>query len=275
MSLQQVNQNFLCAPGDAPKATFTAYNTVTGAVLDISTATQISWTVREQASGAAVATLTKTGGAVTIVSGPAGTFQVAITAAITNALSGWYIHEAAVTLADGTIYTGTVGRMQVSVADWSYNPAAAATVPLFGTRFWIGDTIVNDQQLKDGEITFALNNNGNDPLLAAVDCLRSLASRYSRLVDTISPGELQTRYSSKSTAYAMRARELEALATKRGIGVTVFAGGISILSKDQYQQDPDRVLPSFNIGMMDAKLPLPQLAQELMTNPSPVGGGTP
>lgn len=251
-----LNADFLTFKGDDVSPIFTVVD-ADGVAVDISEATQISWGAQLTASDAQVLTLTKTGGAITFVTdGTDGKFQVAISAAQTNALDGWYQHLATITLAD-KVSTIAVGRMQVGVAPtWTYNAAQIADVPLFQVRRLLGDVIANDQQILDSEILFALTQRANI-YGAAADCARYIAAQYSRKVDTTSPGSIQTAYGAQARKYLDLAATLDRQSRSRGAGVMPFAGGISVSHKWEVQSNPDRVQPQFNLGMDDNFIPIP------------------
>lgn len=250
-----LNADFLTFKGDDVSPIFTVVD-ATGTAVNISAATQISWGCQLTADSGQALTLTKTGGAITFVTnGSDGKFTVAISAAQTQALDGWYQHLATITLA-GKISTVTVGRMQVGVKPtWTYNAAQIATVPLFQVRRLLGDVIANDQQIFDSEILFAITQRANI-YGAAADCARYIAGQYSRKMDTTSPGALVTAAGAQAKKYLDLAATLDRQSRSRGAGVMPFAGGISVRQKMEAQADTDRVQPQFNLGMDDNFIPV-------------------
>lgn len=264
----QFNQDFITFVGDDVFPIFTVQDS-SGAAIDISTVTQITWYCQQTDAGGALATRTKTAGQITFVTdGTDGKFQVDIPAAITATLEGIYQHIASITDASGYITTVTVGQMRVGPKpNWTYNPAKIADVPLFQVRRWLGDIIADDQQMPDSEILFAISQRSTI-LGAAADCARQLAAQYARKIDVTSPGSIQTAYGEQSKKYALLGKELDSMARARGAGITPYAGGISRMDKQNIQENTDRVQPAFNIGMTDNTLPVGQVGNETPQIPS-------
>ena len=129
---------------------------------------------------------------------------------------------------------------------WSYDPTTLSTNKTAQVRFLIGDTVQTSPQMQDEEIAFALTQRGS-PYGAAADVCRALAAKLSREADTVDK-DLRTMLSSKASAYARRARDLEIQGKARG-GAMPYAGGISIADKVQKELDLDRVAPDFNKNM--------------------------
>lgn len=136
---------------------------------------------------------------------------------------------------------------------WTYDPALLATSQLFQVRTLIADVNFNDQLLWDEQITFALTQRGNI-YSAAADCCRQIAAKYSRDID-ISEGLLRKTFSVRQRAFADRAGELDMRAKFTGKGLP-YAGGISRSDKQLREQNTDRVMPQFMIGLMDDWLPV-------------------
>lgn len=170
---------------------------------------------------------------------------------------------------------------------WTYNSALFSTSTASSNtmivRRLIGDVLVGDQQLQDGEINYAVAQFAN-LWLAGAECCRWISAQYSRKVDLVQ-GELKTNYSMQATAYGLRARELTEQGMGRGAGAMPYAGGISASDKGAVVSDPDRVTPQFNIGMQDNLIPTGVgSANETPGNPSggngndgtgPAGSSTP
>lgn len=148
---------------------------------------------------------------------------------------------------------------------WTYDPTqlgtGSATDTLMQVRLLIEDVKAADEQLQDQEIAWVINQFSN-VYLAAAQCCRLLAARYSRDVDTVE-GELRTLYSARQRAYAARGVEYQQFGMSRG-GAVPYAGGTSITDKINQAENTDRVPPDFNRGMFDDLLPV-----------SPVGNQTP
>lgn len=248
------SQDFKTYAGDAAVPVFTVEDAA-GAPLDISQATQISWTARRTADAAPTLNKTKTGGpgGITFVTdGTDGKFQVALAAADTAALTGYYLHVAVVTDAFNSPSTVATGRMSVGVAPvWTYS-GDPTTTPKDAVRFLVGDTVEADPQVMDPEITFALTQRASPYGAAAVIC-RALAARLAREADTVDK-DIRTTLSQRSKAYLMMASDYEMQASFRS-GASPYAGGISIADRSRQIGNTDRVQPNFNIGMTDNYIP--------------------
>lgn len=263
------NQDFLTFAGDDVFPIFTVYDP-NGNIVDISTVTDIQWYAKKTADDVVPeASASKVGGTIAFVTnGIDGKFQVTLTKVVTAALSGNYQHIAKIIDGLGNVTTVTVGTMKVGIKPtWNYDAASVSTSPLMAVRLWVGDVNPNDQQLQDSEILYFISQKSS-VIGAAADCARSIAARYSRMVDTTSPGNLQTHYSQRATAYMKMSVELASEARKRGAGVMPYAGGISVVDKTTIQQNNDRVQPSFNIGMTDNQIPVGQIGNQTPTLPN-------
>lgn len=265
-----LNQDFVTYAGDDVSPVFTVYDSA-GAIVNISAVTEITWQAKDTRTGTALLTLTKTGGRIAFVTnGTDGKFQVNLTAANTTTLADGTFYHVASIVAGGAVTTVTVGRLMVN-AGWSYNPAKVSTVALFGVRLLIGDTIVDDPQLQDQEILFAISQR-TDLYGAAAECAGYIAARFSRKVDTTSPGPISTRYSEQAKQYLALQSKLETSSKSRGGGAFIYAGGISISDKIDVLSDSDRVQPSFVIAMTDNTIPVAQVGNENLTLPAPSAG---
>lgn len=130
---------------------------------------------------------------------------------------------------------------------WTYsgNPGASAKDQ---TRFLIGDTDKSDPQLLDGEIEWVLSQYNNTPLNAAIRCIETIMTKYSRQVDE-SVGQVKISFSQRLKAYqAMQAVLLTRLARE---DATPYAGGISVCDVITQDQNSDRVRPDFTKHMME------------------------
>lgn len=267
-----LNQDFVTYSGDTVSPIFTVLNS-SNVAIDISTVSEITWKLRpEDVDAAALVTKTKTAGQITFVTdGTDGKFQVAITAADTATLSGYYLHEAQITDGSGNVTTVTVGRMQVGlVPTWTYNPAQLATNSVYQVRLLLGDTRYADQQMQDQEIEWYISQYGNI-WSAAANAARGLAAQFSRLVDTMQ-GDLRTLYGQKARNYLAMAANLDMQAKGRG-GAYVYAGGISNQDKEQQVEDTDRVPPNFLLRMNDNLLPVAPVGQQTVGAPLPAASG--
>lgn len=246
----EANQDFITYQGDDVAPVFTVRDG-SGAIVNISSVSNITWIARRNLQDAAVLTKTKAGGEITFVTdGTDGQFQVEIDAADTTALSGYYVHQASITDANGNITTVTVGRMQVGLPPaWTYDATQLATSTLYQVRRLVGDVLVGDQQLTDPEVLQAINLWPGSIYLAAAECCRNIAAQYSRRPDLVQ-GELKTNYSQLAKAYMDRAAEMESRGNMIA-GAMPYAGGIDVDDKNAVAADPNRVPPAFNIGMDD------------------------
>ncbi len=153
---------------------------------------------------------------------------------------------------------------------WTYNPALlAANDPLTVLRLLIEDVKSGDPQMQDEEILW-VNGQFTNQYLAAAQCCRILAARYSRDVDTVQ-GELRILYSARQRAYASRVVEYQNLGMLRGAGAMPYAASISIAAKTNQVENTDRVPPQFNLGMDDNLLPIGPVGNQTPTPGLPDG----
>lgn len=139
---------------------------------------------------------------------------------------------------------------------WSYSPSDLNTTTASGrlnsVRLLVGDTDTNDQLVQNEEVMFALGQANNNVYYAAAWVCRSIAAKFSRMVDTTLDGALSARYGSRAKQYQQLAVQVEAQGKKTsGKSLGVFAGGITNSSMDVANQDPDRVTPAFAINQFD------------------------
>jgi hypothetical protein len=150
---------------------------------------------------------------------------------------------------------------------WTYDPTqligTSSTNMLYQVRTLIGDTNQNEQLLWDQQIAFAVAQRPNI-YAAAADCCRMVAAKYSRDVD-ITEGLLHKTYSARQKAFAARAMELDQRAKLTGKGLP-YAGGISISDKQTQNQDSDRVVPQFMVGLTDNWIPVAPIDNQLSTD---------
>lgn len=112
-------------------------------------------------------------------------------------------------------------------------------------RFLVGDTDTTDQLVTDEEIAYAIDQEANI-LLAAAKVAKAIMAKFARLVDK-SVGDLKLNFSQRIDHY----KELIDQLTERGMesaGVP-YAGGISIIDKQNREEDTDRVDPTFTREM--------------------------
>lgn len=139
---------------------------------------------------------------------------------------------------------------------WSYDSNNLSTVTVSGrlntVRLLVGDTDTSDQLVQDEEITFALSQTGDNVYYAGSWVCRTIAAKFSRMVDTQLDGVLQANYSDRAKQYNQLASQIEAQGKKTsGKSLGVFAGGI--LKTDMYaaKVDTNRVESSFEIDQFD------------------------
>jgi hypothetical protein len=134
---------------------------------------------------------------------------------------------------------------------WTYGGAPGTTTSATrrdAVRLLVGDTDTTDQQVTDEEIAFALSQTSDDIYNAGALMCRTIAGKYSRLVDT--------SIESVSSSYSQRAKQYSELAVRLvkegkrlgsvGLGVPV-AGGMSISEMQGVEDDTDRVPSAFRV----------------------------
>jgi hypothetical protein len=247
------NQDFVTFVGDAVSPIFLVVGSDGVTPVDISGATQITWTAQRNSADAVALTKTKTGGGITFVTnGTDGKFQVAITSADTSSgLLGWYAHTASI-LAGGITTTVEAGRFVINPTDWTWNPGSVGVEQLYTVRQLIGDYVQSDQLLTDSQIRWALTRYSNE-WQAAAECCRNIAANFARQVD-IGEGPMKKNYSQRYKAFWSLGAQLHQIGMARG-GVTAYVGGISVTDKVNVVSNTDRVSPNFVIAMHDNLLP--------------------
>ncbi len=269
-----INEDFRTYQGDDVYPVFTVKDSA-GVVVDISTVSNITWSAKRDEATAAAVTKTKALAQIAFTTdGTDGKFYVKLLAADTALLQGFYIHQAKIVDSGGLITTVTVGRLLVALpsAVWTYDASQIATSSRYQVRRLVGDVIAEDPQLLDAEIDYFISTRSN-VYGAAAECCRSIAAQYSRKVDTTTPGELITHFSTQQRAYAQRAIEMENLSSSRGGGIMPYAGGISVADKINNQNDTDRVQPNFVIGFVDnITVPVGAIPNETPTQPGAGSG---
>lgn len=139
---------------------------------------------------------------------------------------------------------------------WSYSPSDLNTTTASGrlnsVRLLVGDTDTNDQLVQNEEITFALSQANNNIYYAASWVCRTIAAKFSRMVDTQLDGVLQANYSDRAKQYNQLATQIEAQGKKTsGKSLGVYGGGISSAAVSVANTDEDRVKPAFTINQFD------------------------
>ena len=241
------NQDFTVYAGDAAFPQFTVRD-ANGTPIDISTAVQISWNASRDVQSAPVLVKNKTTGGIQLVGGgTGGVFQLNLSSSDTQVLTGYYIHEAAITDSSGNVSTVTLGRMQVGrapIATYSGDPANS---PRDKVRMLIGDTNPAKPNLLDPEIDSLLSNYPNPYLAAAAGC-RSIAARLAQKVNK-RVGDLSINYSDMVKNYTSLATQLQSEGQK--IGVIPYSGGISKADIRAVNANTDRPKPPFKRKQFD------------------------
>ena len=139
---------------------------------------------------------------------------------------------------------------------WSYSASNLNTTTASGrlnsVRLLVGDTDDADQLAQDEEILFAISQANNNIYYAAAWVCRTVAAKFSRMVDTTLDGALSAKYSTRSKQYQQLAAQVEAQGKKTsGKSLGVFGGGYSSSSMQVANEDPDRVKPAFGIDQFD------------------------
>jgi hypothetical protein len=139
---------------------------------------------------------------------------------------------------------------------WSYSASNLNTTTASGrlnsVRLLVGDTDSADQLAQDEEILFAISQANNNIYYAAAWVCRTVAAKFSRMVDTTLDGALSAKYSTRSKQYQQLAAQVEAQGKKTsGKSLGVFGGGYSSSAMQVANEDPDRVKPAFGINQFD------------------------
>lgn len=139
---------------------------------------------------------------------------------------------------------------------WSYSPSDLNTTTASGrlnsVRLLVGDTDSADQLVQNEEIMFGLSQANNNVYYAAAWVCRTIAAKFSRMVDTTLDGALSGKYSTRAKQFQQLATQIEAQGKKTsGKALGVFAGGISSSAMGVANADPDRVMPEFGIDQFD------------------------
>jgi hypothetical protein len=132
---------------------------------------------------------------------------------------------------------------------WSYDPTDLDTSTSSGrlnsVRLLVGDTDTTDQQVQNEEITFALTETGNNIYAAASWVARTIASQYSRRVNTTLDGALSADYTDLAAQYFKLAEDLEYRGKTNGAVLGVAAGGLTISDINAVRANTNRVEGSF------------------------------
>jgi hypothetical protein len=135
---------------------------------------------------------------------------------------------------------------------WSYNPSNLGTDTsaerLNVVRYLVGDTDVDDQQVQDEEITFALSEVGDNAYFAASYVADTIAAKYARRVTTKLDGALSAEYSDLADQYRKLSVFLKQQGQKySGGSLGISYGGIKITDVNTTRDDSNRVPASFRM----------------------------
>lgn len=129
--------------------------------------------------------------------------------------------------------------------DWTYSGDPASS-DLDAVRFEIGDTDAEDPLLKDKELLYTLNEEGNILNAAARSC-EALAKKFAREADK-RLGPLSISLSQRSKAYRELAKDLRT--RSRLSKGTPYAGNISKTDQETDALDNDIKQPAFRRNLM-------------------------
>jgi len=116
-------------------------------------------------------------------------------------------------------------------------------------RFYAGDTDTTDEQAVDATYDALLVLETNERLVARAVCM-SRAAYFSRIADTANGALEISDAKGRAQAFADRAAELLAEATRQsGRSATVRIGGVTDSQDDRIDDDTDAKAPAFRLGM--------------------------
>lgn len=99
---------------------------------------------------------------------------------------------------------------------WSYSGDPASSEK-DAVRFLVGDTDTNDQLLSDEEIDYVIVESGGSKYQSAHDAAYAIASKFSRMAQSKSVGDLSISYADRAKAYFELANELLELGARREV----------------------------------------------------------
>lgn len=130
---------------------------------------------------------------------------------------------------------------------WTYDPSKLATSELMQVRAEIQDTNVNNQQLLDEEILYALSVERN-MWAAAARCSEMLGRRLLMRADVKLGRSMQVIYTKAATQFFMQARMLRC---KANGSVAPYVGGMTMADKQTIETDSSLLAPKFTKNMME------------------------
>jgi hypothetical protein len=155
------------------------------------------------------------------------------------------------------------------MGNFTYYPTKLATSPKDQVRLLIGDTVSTDPQMQDEEINWFLTMRSS-VWGAAAECCMTLATKFGRSVDQ-AVGTAKISFSQMAKAYIGKAAFFNAKAAAMGSGMP-YAGALSVTDMLNQLSNPDRLAPSFTIGLTDNFLPVAPAGGETEEQSSFSGG---
>jgi hypothetical protein len=139
---------------------------------------------------------------------------------------------------------------------WSYSATNLVTTTSSGrlntVRLLIGDTDTLDQQLQDEEVYFSLSQTNDNVYYAGAWACKIIAAKLSRFVTTKIDNAGSSNYSDAINHYMLLSAQLTELGKKaNGRSLGVSAGGISISTISDVDQDTDRPQSAFRVKQFD------------------------
>lgn len=142
---------------------------------------------------------------------------------------------------------------------WSYSGTPSAS-DNDEVRFLSGMTSTTDQTITDEEIAYCVAQASNNAAAAAIVC-DYVANKYAQEADIRAgaDGELSIKFSAICENLRKRAGELRILS----IGyISPWSAAISVAEKESFEEDTDRVEPSFKRGQFDVIESEPSTTQD-------------
>ena len=135
---------------------------------------------------------------------------------------------------------------------WTYDTGNLATVDEDGrkniVRLLIGDTDINDPQLQDEEILFALRSNKDNPNVAAIFAINAIISKYARLVNIELDEAIREDYSDLIDNYKGLLSGLEKKVRLSNNSIRIYATGLTLTDFEEAWSDPNRIKPGIEQG---------------------------
>jgi hypothetical protein len=130
---------------------------------------------------------------------------------------------------------------------WTYS-GDPATSTRDEIRFLIGDTdSTQDWTMSDEEVNYIATQSTNTLLCAAIGA-ENVASKFARLAQSKSVGDLSVTWGDRRDSFTKLALNLRARASLKV--VPIYVGGLSRAEKAAVDADTDRVQPAFKVDGM-------------------------